>query len=209
MWPSAVVLSRWLATNASVLQNKSVIELGAGCGLTGILAARLQQLSREPEIPDQLVCLTDFNPVVLENLKRNSILNDVSCEVAGLDFYQQNGQRVNGAWKDMNGETRQPFDVVLGADIICQPQDAVAAANTFHDILRPGGRAICVCADAAHRFGVDRLESECTRVGLSVKIEDVKQLQNGQLLGRDGLDCTAGYVEGMSLTMFFVDKPVL
>ena len=41
MWPSAVVLSSWLLENPHVLYNKDIIELGAGCGLTGLVASRI------------------------------------------------------------------------------------------------------------------------------------------------------------------------
>ena len=41
MWPSAVALSSWLIANPTVLYNKQIIELGAGCGLTGLVASRI------------------------------------------------------------------------------------------------------------------------------------------------------------------------
>jgi predicted nicotinamide N-methyase len=214
MWPSAVVLSGWLVTEPSSLlgchedgsTRASVLELGAGCGLTGLVAARLlQQQSSSHKQLDASVLLTDFNPTVLENLKRNVALNDFSsvCSVVGLDFYQQTGSADH--WKDMNGQSRAPVDVVLAADIICQPSDAVAAANTIHDVLKPGGTAHIVCADAAHRFGVDHLANECHRVGLTVSIRDAREVYDRVLLGQH-LDQTTGYVEGMSLTLFTVRK---
>lgn len=219
MWPSAVVLSQWLVTNPSVVRGKRVLEIGAGCGLTGLVAARLQkQYSKEcanhltdPFMSDgqrqrQEVILSDFNTTVLQNLQRNIALNNVTdnCSVTGLDFYQQSGTSHN-CWKDMNGVEQRQVDVVLAADMICQPADAVGAANTLHDVLLPGGRAIVVCADAAHRFGVDIFEVECRRVGLDIIARDVGDMYEGKLYS-SGLEQTAGYVEGMSLTMFFLEK---
>jgi predicted nicotinamide N-methyase len=215
MWPSAVVLSQWLVTNPSVVRGNRVLELGAGCGLTGLVAARLQKLdadtSKAPpeycEQQQQEVILSDFNTVVLQNLQRNVALNNVTevCRVMGLDFYQQSGTAES--WKDMNGVEQEQVDVVLAADMICQPADAVGAANTIHDALRPGGRAIVVCADAAHRFGVDHFQSECQRVGLEITAENVGDMYEEKLL-TSGLEQTAGYVQGMSLTMFFLEKSV-
>jgi SAM-dependent methyltransferase len=216
MWPSAVVLSQWLVTNPSVVRGKRVLEIGAGCGLTGLIAARLQQkydkeqcdsevIMPDGPMPPQEVILSDFNTVVLQNLQRNVALNNVTegCSVVGLDFYQQNGTAHR--WKDMNGVEREQVDVVLAADMICQPADAVGAANTIHDALRPGGRAIVVCADAAHRFGVDIFASECRRVGLEIMARDVGEMYEGKLVS-SGLEQTTGYVEGMALTMFFLEK---
>jgi predicted nicotinamide N-methyase len=209
MWPSAVVLSLFLVTDPSLVRGKRVIEIGAGCGLTGLVAARLQKLhiSHDDDINNrQTVILTDFNPIVVENLKRNASLNDLAdaCSATQLDFYQQSGQAKNG-WMDMDGHIHEAADVVLAADMICQPDDAVAAANTIHDALVPGGEAFVVCADAAHRFGVDRFASECHRAGLTVSARDVHEMYGGELL-EAGLEQTAGYVKGMNLTMFIVGK---
>ena len=215
MWPSAVVLSQWLMTNPSVVAGKRVIELGAGCGLTGLVAARIQKklpcsLPNDHHPPTTVVCLTDSNPIVLDNLQRNAELNNVSdvCRVVGLDFYQQTG-RSERSWKDIKGCLQEPVDVVLAADIICQPDDAVAAANTIHDTLRPGGLAFVVCADGAHRFGVDGFAAECERAGLHVRVhKDPEAIGCGNDLLRMGLNLTAGYVEGMKLTMFHIAKPM-
>jgi predicted nicotinamide N-methyase len=220
MWPSAVVLSQWLVTNPSVVRGKRVLEIGAGCGLTGLVAARLQKQyakryedfnDSDPLMSDeqrhQEVILSDFNTTVLQNLERNIALNNVEtvCSVVGLDFYEQSGTACQG-WKDMNGAEQQQVDVVLAADMICQPADAVGAANTIHDALLPGGQAIVVCADSEHRFGVEIFESECRRVGLEINARDVGDMYEGKLYSSGGMEQTAGYVEGMSLTMFFIEK---
>jgi predicted nicotinamide N-methyase len=131
LWPSAVVLAHYLVeqqcsgnddtpllrgfggpstttggynSNAHGLR---ILELGSGCGLVGIVAARLlvqQQQQQEVTVisassssptPQQqrqqkqpLVLLTDYNRTVLQNLQRNIILNDVQnvASVVGLDF---------------------------------------------------------------------------------------------------------------------------
>lgn len=215
MWPSAVVLSRWLLSNPAVLsQVSSVLEIGAGCGLVGLLAARLMQkqqlqLLLQLQSTDQTceVLLSDFNRTVLDNLEGNIALNEVMdlCQTVGLDFYQQSGTSHNG-WIDMQGHVRAPVDVVLAADMICQPADAVCAANTVHDALRSGGRAYVVCADTAHRYGVDHFAKECVRVGLKVEAQSVADLHSDLLQGTD-MEKTAGFVKGMNLTMFFIEKP--
>lgn len=224
MWPSAVVLAGWLVTDPSLVCNDgtAVLELGAGCGLTGLVAACLQQQRRKssPRLVDRTteessasstsasVILTDFNPTVLENLKHNVALNDITdiCDVVGLNFYEQTDNRAeNNQWKDMQGVAHDAVDVVLGADIICQPSDAVAAANTVNTVLKPGGVAYVVCADAAHRFGVDHFAKECQRVGLQVRTRDAREIYDG--LGcQNNLEQTAGYVKSMSLTLFTIRK---
>jgi predicted nicotinamide N-methyase len=225
MWPSAVMLStlivkeNWITDfcgqNASNALTKSVLEIGAGCGLSGLVAAlHLQKLNLQNNVR---VILTDFNSLVLENLQRNIDLNNLSdiCSVAGLDFYQQTGQGT-GNWIAMNGTQIQPVDLVLGADIICEPADAVAVANTLQDVLKPDGIAYIVCADAKHRFGVDHLHDECQRVGLSIDVVAISCDENKDNLGKktinvseediQNLELTTGFVKLMNLTLFIIKK---
>ncbi|KAL3530031.1 hypothetical protein ACH5RR_009353 [Cinchona calisaya] len=61
VWPGAVLLNDYLSKNADMLQGCSVIELGSGVGITGILCSRF---CRE-------VVLTDHNEEVLKILKKN------------------------------------------------------------------------------------------------------------------------------------------
>lgn len=192
MWPSAVALSRWLISNPHVIKNRSVLELGAGCGLSGLVASSLE--------PSSMV-LTDFNPKVLKNLEFNIALNDANARAVGLDFYQQSGKSCNG-WMDTNGEYNAAVDVIVAADVICQPCDAVAAAKTIHDAILPNGIAIVICADTKHRFGVDCFESECNKVGLSVHTSNVANLYEGQLVSGEEMEMTTGFVQGMTLTLF-------
>ena len=195
MWPSAVALSRWLISNKQIVEDRSVLEIGAGCGLVGLLAARLQNKGS--------TTLTDFNPTVIRNLATNIALNGVKAKAAKLDFYEQTGE--SGGWLDGDHERQSQVDLILAADMICQPADAVAAANTIHDALSEEGEAIVICGDSKHRFGVDHFEAECKRVELTVQTSNVADIYDGKLL-TENMNKTAGYVEGMSLTMFRITK---
>lgn len=228
MWPSAIVLSRWLISNPLIIQGKSILELGAGCGLVGIVAARLiakHENGREfsdKEIDNKCskssqVIITDINDLVLDNIAQNIKLNEVNsiASVAKLDFYRQTGHSPGG-WlasemKGMNEQSCEPVDIILAADIICQPDDAVAAAKTIHDTLvpptlgKPGGVALVVCADSEHRFGVEIFASECEKNGLEVKATKVSDMYDGKLLS-ECMESACGYVESMNLTFFKIIK---
>jgi predicted nicotinamide N-methyase len=205
LWPSAVALSEWLLENQEFVQSaKCILEIGAGCGLVGLLAAQLQQ---QHSIADESVScrctiLTDFNPVVLDNIQLNIDLNGVASNatVKKLDFYKQAGDAKDHWIGDSDDSPQEPVDLILAADMICQPSDAVAAANSIHDALVEGGRAVVVCADGKHRFGVDIFEDECRRVGLTVVTSDV------DADNMESMNLAAGYVEGMTLTMFTIEK---
>nr|GMD73707.1 protein N-lysine methyltransferase METTL21A [Ipomoea batatas] len=76
VWPGAVLLNDYLAKNADILQGCSVIELGSGVGITGILCSKF---CRE-------VVMTDHNDEVLKILKKNidHVSSDISIPHAGL-----------------------------------------------------------------------------------------------------------------------------
>jgi predicted nicotinamide N-methyase len=261
MWPSAVVLSSWLLANPEILYNKQILELGAGCGLTGLVASRIvseyeqqQQQQKQMQLDKKVsmteeekkcdgnggltikndqdmnmkegkkVKMTDFNSKVLTNLDRNIDLNQLNhvATTSKLDFYCQKGNNYPGGWITEQksefeiecGGEQPPVDLILAADVICKPSDSIAASKTIYDVLKPGGEAIIVSADAKHRFGVDIFERECKSVGLELKVINVTDLCDGKLLPQTessddpcGIRQTSGFVDGMSLTMFRIIKP--
>jgi predicted nicotinamide N-methyase len=287
MWPSAIVLARYLITNPQCItsfqkkddnQNNSkcattytIMELGAGCGLVGITAARIILSSREhinrsnitkrsnsfhvnddnktsnDRNEETVVVITDVNEVVLQNIMYNIELNNVTSvtSVAKLDFYKQSGDCHLGKWVaeeciprrttgnnsyiasstindedkgrgegseetiSIERERRGSVDVILAADIICQPEDAIAVSKTIYDALRPGGIALVVCANAEHRYGVEYFARECDERGMLVSSTDVATMYNGELLSGTIMETAAGYIEGMRMTFFKVTKKII
>ncbi|RWR79755.1 protein N-lysine methyltransferase METTL21A isoform X1 [Cinnamomum micranthum f. kanehirae] len=76
VWPGAVLLNNYLSKNVKMLQGLSVIELGSGVGITGILCSRFCHE----------VVLTDHNKEVLKILNKNIELHSssVTPSCAGL-----------------------------------------------------------------------------------------------------------------------------
>jgi predicted nicotinamide N-methyase len=218
MWPSAVILARHLIKNPSLIQNSTVLELGSGCGLTGLVAAAIGAKS---------VIQTDYNDVVLENLKANALLNtDVTCTVttSRLDFYLQSGDSVSGGWyesysneKDTSSNCKirkKPVSVVLAADVICKPTDAIAVSKTIFDCLVPGGKAYVLCGNVKHRFGVDMFEGACQNIGLRVTTTVLSSDENDNNKVNDDsrdidslLNFCSGYVKEMDFLLFELTKP--
>ncbi|KAL3829695.1 hypothetical protein ACJIZ3_018497 [Penstemon smallii] len=105
VWPGAVLLNDYLSENAEILRGCSVIELGSGVGITGILCSRF---CRE-------IVLTDHND---EIITKNIELHDSSPNsgFAGLTAEKLewgNSEQLNCILQ------RHPegFDLILGADI--------------------------------------------------------------------------------------------
>lgn len=186
LWPSAVVLSRWLAVHRAVLRGgRSVLELGSGPGLVGLVAARCMDLDSrelsedtctrgsisdsEPGNPSHeggaRVVLTDFEPFVLRNLKYNARLNEsggsLRVAVQELD------------WEACRSPASVRYDIILGSDVVCCNKDAELLAGAIAALLRqpatpddPGGVGI-FCFPPPHiRFGVDHIAPALEREGL-------------------------------------------
>ncbi|KAI3993976.1 hypothetical protein MKX01_002989 [Papaver californicum] len=109
VWPGCVLLNNYLSQNPHVVQGCSVIELGSGVGVTGILCSRF---CRE-------VILTDHNDEVVKIMKKNIELNtssgipDCCAGLAAEKLEWGNADQIGQILK------RYPrgFDLVLGADI--------------------------------------------------------------------------------------------
>lgn len=98
VWPSAIALAAYVWARGTAMANIRVLELGAGVGLPGLLAAKLGAYVTLSDACDQTQ--------VLENLTRACQLNNVSCNVVGLTW---------GAESDI---LDSEFDLILGADVL-------------------------------------------------------------------------------------------
>uniref|UniRef100_A0A2K1Z415 Methyltransferase family protein n=1 Tax=Populus trichocarpa TaxID=3694 RepID=A0A2K1Z415_POPTR len=109
VWPGALLLNDYLAKNAEMLQGCSIIELGSGVGVTGILCSRFCR---------QLL-LTDHNDEVLKILKKNIELcasseNPNCCaELAAEKLEWGNSDHIDQILQRYS----RGFDLILGADI--------------------------------------------------------------------------------------------
>ncbi|KAK4278850.1 hypothetical protein QN277_016638 [Acacia crassicarpa] len=110
VWPGAILLNEYLSKNSEILQGCTVIELGSGVGITGILCSRFCQK----------VVLTDHNEEVLKILKKNIELHSIpenNCPTSdGLvaeKLEWGNSDHINGILQNHPGG----FDFILGADI--------------------------------------------------------------------------------------------
>ncbi|ROL49776.1 Methyltransferase-like protein 23 [Anabarilius grahami] len=111
VWPCAVVLSQYVWMAREELQNKTVLELGAGVSLPGVVAAKCGAhviLSDSAELP-----------LCLRNCRRSCDVNNLpDMPVIGL------------TWGRVSPEllSLPAVDIVLGSDVFYEPED-------FEDVL--------------------------------------------------------------------------
>ncbi|KAM9346271.1 histone-arginine methyltransferase METTL23 isoform 2-T2 [Symphorus nematophorus] len=124
VWPCAVVLAQYLWTQREELRNKTVLELGAGVSLPGVVAARC----------GAKVILSDSaeTPVCLENCRR-------SCDANGLRDVLVLGL----TWGEISPDLvlLPELDIILGSDVFYEPQDFEDVLVTVAFLLRRSPRA--------------------------------------------------------------------
>lgn len=119
LWPASIALAHDVVARADQLKGKRVLELGAGTGLPGIIAASL----------GAHVLQVDRSELALHVCELNRRRNGVTL-----------GDAREAEWETFHSD--QPFDFILGADVLY--------VTTMHDRLRticdaylaPGGTAL-------------------------------------------------------------------
>ncbi|KAG7231948.1 hypothetical protein INR49_010067 [Caranx melampygus] len=124
VWPSAVVLAQYLWTRREELSGRTVLELGAGVSLPGVVAARC----------GARVILSDDarTPLCLENCRR-------SCESNGLQHVEVLGL----TWGEVSPDLvlLPELDFILGSDVFYEPRDFEDVLVTVAFLLRKKPRA--------------------------------------------------------------------
>lgn len=119
LWPAAIALAHDLAARGAELREARVLELGAGTGLPGIVAATL----------GARVVQTDRQEVALEVCRRNAARNGAPAVAHHLADWT--------AWDD---QTRYPW--IIGSDILYGESLHPHLRAIFERNLAPGGRVL-------------------------------------------------------------------
>ena len=165
LWPSATMLSRYLCRSAWLIGGKSVLEIGAGVGMLGLVCARLHASA---------VCLTDVFQPIIDNLHINVQLNKSGSVplCAGVPHMQKNAAIPQTCdvsirsldWYCIGDQTRkdalgdsQKFDIIVGSDLICSVECAYGVVDSIKNYLSIEGIAIIINPIEKHRWGVEKL----------------------------------------------------
>lgn len=163
VWPGAMLLNDYLSNNAVLLQGCTVLELGSGVGITGILCSRFCSK----------VVLTDHNDEVLKILKKNidlhasSEMSNCCSELVAEKLEWGNSEQICHILQTYtNG-----FDLILGADICFQQSSICLLFNTVEKLLqaRRDGQCKFILAYVSRTKTMDSLViSEAARCGMQI-----------------------------------------
>jgi len=148
-WTAGQSLAGWLDSRPHLLSGNTILELGAGAGLTGIFALKRWRT----EIREYT--FTDCHTKVLDNLKHNLRTNlaDWRCSQDSEVFQLENAEdktlaRVRGLdWETFSETEALCADLILGADIVFDPSLLPSLVNTLRALLanRKKSRALLAC----------------------------------------------------------------
>ena len=119
LWPSAIALAHEIATRADEFRGRTVLELGAGTGLPGIVAAAV----------GARVVQTDRQEVAMAVCRRNGERNGIT----GVEYRLAEW----AGWTDAGR-----YDWVLGSDILYGEAAHPLLRRIFEANLAPGGRVL-------------------------------------------------------------------
>lgn len=146
LWPSAVAMAGEIAGRGGALRGASVLELGAGTGLTGIVAAAL----------GARVVQTDGDEVAMSLCRRNGARNGVADAI----------EYRTADWARWDDAAR--YDLIIGSDILYGDGTHPLLRAIFERNLAPGGRILLSDPYRAMSFKLlETLEAEGWAISFS------------------------------------------
>ena len=118
IWEASWVLADYLAGMPPDPERR-FLEIGAGVGLVGIVAASF----------GHHILLTEYNPHSLNFARANALLNNCpTLEIMKLDWHVP--------------QLKDRFDVIVGSEVVYHKRDFDPLRNLFRSYLMPGGEII-------------------------------------------------------------------
>jgi len=141
LWDGSIILASWIYDHPDLFVGKTVLELGSGCGLPGILVARYAKST----------LLTDYIDQTIENLKYNVTINsNLDCDEEEQESeikYKQNIAKTKVEHLDWDTISETPekvpigekFDIIIGTELTYSQKSVNTLAIVVNKFLNPNG----------------------------------------------------------------------
>mmetsp|Transcript_26134 Transcript_26134/g.71678 ORF Transcript_26134/g.71678 Transcript_26134/m.71678 type:complete len:464 (+) Transcript_26134:222-1613(+) len=194
IWSASLVMARWMQAvgKTGYWKDSTVLELGCGCGVPGLMVATSNELR------PRRIYLTDLNPQTVENLRYNIELNNVQ------DFVEGNCMD----WDDKTTWPDEKVDFVIGSDLIYIKSLVPLLTSVIFGTIKPGGKFLYVCPDTG-RDGLDAFV-EAMKEKCPGWVEQVapKEYHVNPLTNNDDEECFLHFQELSSLTYMLYEFPI-
>ncbi|KAJ1425276.1 putative methyltransferase-domain-containing protein [Ochromonadaceae sp. CCMP2298] len=157
LWPAAAAAGEYLIAHWGEIAAGEVMELGAGCGLAGLVATQ-QPLVRS-------VTYTDYDRGSLQLIEENIALN--SCvSVQSFAHFLEWGVDIAADTRAENGYPLGGFGLVLGTDLIYSRDVIVPLFTTVSAVLHEQGTFLLVSSFELSEDFEAEIERICLRLRL-------------------------------------------
>ncbi|BAM40591.1 ankyrin repeat containing protein [Theileria orientalis strain Shintoku] len=198
IWEASIIAAYWLynTNNSNLFRSKSVLELGAGCGLLGI--ALWVACEHHGQLPGKLT-LTDLSERTLGNIRHNLALNGLSAgpksrEDADVDNY-------GNQYSSPRGEEK--YDVIIASDLVYDRDLVKPLVNVIDQLLE----GLFLYTYKVSRDGADLFVEELKKAGFVVDVQHVSgQFQGNPFPGKSKWLKVAFFKVALTVAMMDIES---
>ncbi|XP_045676708.1 protein-lysine N-methyltransferase EEF2KMT isoform X2 [Phyllostomus hastatus] len=123
-WSAALYLAEWALENPAAFNHRTVLELGSGAGLTGLVICKMCR--------PRAYIFSDCHSHVLEQLRGNILLNGFLLEPDATAPAQHPGHHTHNSESPVVAVEQLDWDVVTAPQLTALQPDIVLAAGAYH-----------------------------------------------------------------------------
>lgn len=161
VWPAAPALCTYLTEHRDIIPSGNVVELGAGCGLTGLAVAQLR--------PEATVIFTDHDPGVLKVISHNAGQQkrvQATCLTQSLRWGPDGAKEIEALEKLPAGPTNsnRVTELIVGSDVIYAREVVPLLFWTVDRLLSVSGTFLMCssfCYDEETETEIDMQSAKC------------------------------------------------
>ncbi|WOH05335.1 hypothetical protein DCAR_0624751 [Daucus carota subsp. sativus] len=158
-WPSEEVLAYYCLSHAEMFRSKTVIELGSGYGLAGLVVAMATEASE--------VVISDGNPQVVDYIQHNIDANSGAfgpSKVKSLMLHWN---------KEEISDISNKFDIVVASDCTFFTEFHKGLVQTLVNLLKSEGPSTAIFFSPKRGDTFDKFVAEVKEIGLHYSIDEI------------------------------------